>query len=93
MANIILNPIEIMITGKVRCDVRDQNGNTKIFQTFKNAISIDLKTAIANAMQGNSAPVFITNAGSDWFDATYPNATSQNNNDGIIITQTGHETA
>ena len=29
MANIIIDPIEIMISGKVRVDVRDQNNNTK----------------------------------------------------------------
>ena len=66
MANIIIDPIEIMISGKVRVDVRDQNNNTKHFQRFSNIISDDLKNAIASAMQGNSAPAFITNAGSDW---------------------------
>ena len=93
MANIIIDPIEIMISGKVRVDVRDQNNNTKHFQRFNNIISDDLKNAIASAMQGNSAPAFITNAGSDWFSATYPNGTAQNGKDGILISQTAQESA
>jgi hypothetical protein len=92
MANIIIDPIEILITGKVRCDVRDQNGNTKMFQQFNNSISDDLKDSIASTMQGNASSVFITNSGSDWFTGQlYSVVTGQNGKDGIIITQTASE--
>ena len=89
--NIIIDPIDIKINGDVELDVFDRNRNTKQHQEFTNTIHADLKGAIATTMQGNSGSVAITYANK--FTVAYPHATSQASKSGILITQSGKESA
>ena len=56
--NIILDPVEIKISGNVELDIFDQNRNTKQHQEFTNAIHGDLKEKIQLAMQANANTTF-----------------------------------
>ena len=88
--NIIIDPVQLTISGRVQLDILDQNRNTKQHQEFPNAIDIALKTEINDAMQGDAVTDFFIHTGSSWFTQNYPIGDGQDNKDGIIITQKTH---
>ena len=90
--NIIIDPVQLTMSGRVQLDILDQNRNTKQHQEFPNAIHIDLKTEIQDAMQGNANTDFFIHTGSGWFTQNYPIGDGQDTKDGIIITQKTHAT-
>jgi hypothetical protein len=85
--NIIIDPVEVKISGNVELDIFDQNRNTKQHQEFSNSIHDELLDAIASAMQANSNTAFYIHTGSGWFNANRPVGDLQDDRHGIIITQ------